>query len=51
VRKIAADRDTVVIDQRREEATAAAALAAPTDMDATMAAFDAMTVEAPDEQD
>ena len=50
VRKIAADRDTVVIDQRREEAQAAAALAAPTDLDAE-AAFDTLAVEVPEGQD
>ena len=45
VRKVAADRDNVVLEARREEAEQAAALAAPTPEDADMAQAEAMMSE------
>jgi len=55
VRKIALDRDTDVIEQRREEATAAVALVAPaafTDAAAMIEAdFDTLMVETPESRD
>ncbi len=45
VRKVAADRDNVVLEARREEAEQAAALAAPTTEDADMAQAEAMMSE------
>ena len=52
VRKIAADRDTTVIDQRREEASVAAALAAPEPVFAEADdVFDTLIVDTPDSRD
>ncbi len=54
VRRIATERDTVVIDARRSEAEAAAALAAPTEdiSDATGGdEFDTVVVDTPESRE
>ncbi|TNC46542.1 DNA-directed RNA polymerase subunit beta' [Rubellimicrobium rubrum] len=52
IRKIATDRDQTVIEQRREEATAAVALAAPQQTDLSDGdAFETLMVDTPESRD
>ncbi|MGR3466545.1 MAG: DNA-directed RNA polymerase subunit beta', partial [Shimia sp.] len=51
VRRIATNRDNVVIEARREEAEAAAALAAPTDADIVGEDFDNIIVDTPESRE
>jgi DNA-directed RNA polymerase subunit beta' len=53
VRRIAQDRDNIVIEARREEAEAAAALAAPTMTDDVVGGgeFDTLVVDTPESRD
>ena len=51
VRKIASDRDNIVIEQRREEATAALALASPMDDVIGGDEYDTLIVDTPESRD
>jgi len=51
VRKIAADRDSAVIEQRREEAVSALALASPMDDVIGGDEYDTLIVDTPESRD
>ncbi len=51
MRRVAQDRDNVVLEARREEAEAAAALAAPSDEMTADDVFDSGLVETPESRD